>query len=263
MRLLMAFLFSTISAMALEPSLLYQNTSRTLLKRTPDVSMCWPPAPQLKVVHKAHCDPLVEMMKTGRKKDAPIHFSRHEERGYQLPHRMQWGTCFIHLNFINPGEVPPEEEDDGTFAELAKIVEKIIELCVERIESGGVGGGYVWGKHERMLVFVEGREVPGYFAKNYLPTYLPVTQPPRKEKRPLKFVPPSRHHSHVHDTPQGVVLELPFSLEELEEQDRRLAEVARQTTPYMPPSVLQQERNKPPSALIPGSPKGGSLQLGR
>lgn len=209
---------------------------------------CWPPNPNLKPIRPSDCEALVAVLRTGDKKDGLMHFSKHENRGYKLPHAMASGTCLIVMNFIKSGEVGPEDEDDFTFTALAELVEKIILFCVIWPGSEGYGGGFLFGEHDRMFVYVEGRVPPatGERKKDYTPTSLlrPATKPPRKNKEPLKFQPPPSSQgsrSHVHDTPQGIVLELPFSEErvaELQRQADLLALQEKSHTPHKPKSVL-------------------------
>jgi len=239
MRLQIILLITTISAMNLEP-VLYRAPQQKPGEEVKS-SMCWPRHPNLRRVSKSDCNPLVDSLKSLGKKGALIHFSKDENRGYKLPHRLRSGTCYIELNFIKAREVGPETEDDATFDEVIDTVETVIRLCVERPDSGAVGGGYIFGKQERMSVFVEGRAPTTETKKNYLPTELPVTRPPRKAKVPQKFQSPPRPLSQVHDTPHGVVLELPFSIEQLEEQQRQMDLLA----------ALQQKPHKPKSVLSP------------
>lgn len=244
----MLFLFSTISAMTLEPSSPRASSPSGTPKKGGRSSICWPPNPRLKPIRPSDCEPLVAALKTGDKKDGLMHFSKHENRGYKLPHVMSWGTCVIVMNFVKSGEVGPEEEDDSTFTALAELVETVITFCVVWPGSDGYGGGFLFGEHDRMLVYVEGRVPPatGERKKDYSTTSLlrPITKPPRKNKEPLKFQPPPSSQgsrSYVHDTPQGIVIELPFSEKQVEELQRQVDLLALQEkshTPHQPKSVL-------------------------
>jgi len=151
------------------------------------------------------------------------------------------------MNFVKSGELEPEEEDNSTFTALAELVETVIAFCVIRPGANGFGGGFLFGEQDRMLVYVEGRVPPatGEKKKNYSTSPLPrpIAKPPRKDKEPLKFQPPSSSRSYVHDTPQGIVLELPFSEQQVEELQRQadlLALQEKSHTPHKPKSVLSQ-----------------------
>ena len=81
---------------------------------------------------------------------APIHFSRDERRGFQVPFAWSYKSCQIIIN-----NRTPEAEGTFSFALIAHLGAEIVEACVfDRPAS--LGGDVMLGDGEKFEVVVAG-----------------------------------------------------------------------------------------------------------
>lgn len=114
---------------------------------------CYPWGAPLLHPHAQDCANIVEMIAEGDKASAPMHFSRHPKRGYQVPHGWRLGTCTAVIDLV--------EDKDATMrlSEIAFSAALISNLCIGHPGQPNFGGSALAGPQLAMKVIVAGMKM--------------------------------------------------------------------------------------------------------
>ena len=213
---------------------------------------------RLPAIRKGDCKEVIARIRAGDKVSAKMHFSRDETRGFQLPHIIKHETCMVGMDFpIQPSvAMTPDMDDDSSFEDLAKIVEAIVDMCVDTPLNGvvGFGGKVKFGDAGRMTVVVQGT-VP--LSDDRGRDYYRTTASPIRTRPVQAARSPARQDNVI---PAGTPVILDMQMQgHLDELHKIMRGMSRQ---YVPSSVLLDMDPPPPSGLHgTGSSKRSIINL--
>jgi len=106
------------------------------------------------IISPADCTNAITLLRIGDKTHAPMHFSRHHDTGFALPHRWHSGSCVVAMDMQSE-----DDEDDFPIEDVALAAEAIVTQCV--LGGTGYGGLVLVGPRKVVDVSVYGRKVLG------------------------------------------------------------------------------------------------------
>lgn len=96
------------------------------------------------------CTDIINMITEGDKSSAPMRFSRHPGRGFQVPHGWRSGSCTLVIDLIK------DEDDTLKFSEIAFTAAVVMQFCIGRPAYPNLGGSDLAGPSHNMRVIMAG-----------------------------------------------------------------------------------------------------------
>ncbi|KAL8900946.1 MAG: hypothetical protein Q9207_005443 [Kuettlingeria erythrocarpa] len=90
------------------------------------------------------------MITEGDKSSAPMRFSRHADRGFQLPHGWRNGSCTVVIDLLKDEDVTMKLSDIAFTAAL------VLHICIDRPGHPDLGGSDLAGPSRNLRVIMAG-----------------------------------------------------------------------------------------------------------